>query len=481
MQDAVRGLEPRSLWKYFSDISSIPRESGNEAGMQAYLIAFAKEHNLEYIKDETGNIIIRKSAAAGFESKPSVALQGHMDMVCVKDEGIVHDFATDPLTLVRDGDILKAQGTTLGADNGIAVALMLSLLADKEAEHGPLEAIFTVEEETGLTGAFGLEERHIKSRHLLNLDSEEEGVFFIGCAGGIETRVVKAVTWKQPDSNAKAFLLTAAGMLGGHSGGEIHKQRANAIKVAARVLTRLSSFSLFSAEGGTKRNVIPSLAKFGFVIDAKNEALLSSTLQEVQAELDGEYEVSDPDLKITITEVAIPSKVVDEGESKAFITALYSAPHGVDAMSMSIPGIVETSTNLAIISLGEKGFKLIASHRSSILSSRDDVAKRFGAIFTLIGADVSFEGAYPSWKPNPHSKLTSFCAKAYKEYTQKEPTVTAIHAGLECGIINSRVPGMDSVSFGPKMWDAHSTKERISISSVAWLEGFTRHLLKIIE
>jgi len=204
-------------------------------------------------------------------------------------------------------------------------------------------------------------------------------------------------------------------------------------------------------------------------------------LNEVQAELSGEYEVSDPDLMISATEVAVPSKVVDEAESKAFITALYAAPHGVDAMSMSIVGIVETSTNLAILSLDDEGFKVIASHRSSILSSRDDVAKRFASIFSLIGSEVSFEGGYPSWKPNPKSKLTSFCAKAYEEYTGKEATITAIHAGLECGIINSRVPGMDSVSFGPKMWDAHSTKERVSISSVAWLEGFTRHLLKIIE
>ncbi|HPZ16169.1 MAG TPA: aminoacyl-histidine dipeptidase [Sphaerochaeta sp.] len=481
MQDAVRGIAPQSVWKYFSDISSIPRESGNEAGMQAYLTSFAKEHSLDYTVDGTGNVIIRKEAAPGFESKPSVALQGHMDMVCVKDEGVVHDFATDPLTLVRDGDILKAQGTTLGADNGIAVALILSILGDTEALHGPLEGIFTVEEETGLTGAFGLEERNIKSRLLINLDSEEEGIFYIGCAGGIETRVTKAVNWKETEQKAKAFLLTAGGMQGGHSGGEIHKQRANAIKAAARVLTHLPSFSLFSAEGGTKRNVIPSLAKFGFVIDAKDEQLLFDTLTQVQEELKSEYEYADPDLTLTLQEAEKPAMVVDRSESKQFITALYAAPHGVDAMSMSIPGIVETSTNLAIISLDKEHAKVIASHRSSILSSRDDVAKRFGAIFSLIGADVTFEGAYPSWKPNPHSKLTAFCAKAYEEYTGKEPVVTAIHAGLECGIINSRVEGMDSVSFGPTMWDVHSTKERISISSVAWLDGFTRHLLEIIE
>lgn len=481
MQDAVRGLEPQSLWKFFSDISSIPRESGNEAGMQAYLTSFAKEHDLDYTVDGTGNVIIRKNAAPGFETKPSVALQGHVDMVCVKDEGIVHDFSTDPLTLVRDGDILKATGTTLGADNGIAVALMLSLLSDKDALHGPLEAIFTVEEETGLTGAFGLEEKHIRSRLLLNLDSEEEGVFYIGCAGGIETRVTKAVNWQEPSQNTSAFVLTASGMQGGHSGAEIHKQRANAIKVAARVLTHLPSFALFSAEGGTKRNVIPSIAKLGFVIETNHVQRLKETLSQVQAELDDEYEYSDPDLTLSLQAVAMPSLVVEEKESKAIITALYSAFHGVDAMSMSIPGIVETSTNLAILALDENGLKVIASHRSSILSSRDDVAKRFGAIFSLIGAEVSFEGGYPSWKPNPNSRLTSFCAKAYKEYSGTEPTVTAIHAGLECGIINSRVPGMDSVSFGPTMWDAHSTNERVSISSVAWLEGFTRHLLEIIE
>lgn len=481
MQDAVQGLEPQSLWKYFSDISSIPRESGNEGGMQAYLIAFAQEHGLTYIKDKTGNIIIRKGATAGFETKPSVALQGHMDMVCVKDEGIIHDFATDPLTLVREGDILKAKGTTLGADNGIAVALMLSILSDSEAQHGPLEAIFTVEEETGLTGAFGLEEEHINSRLLLNLDSEDEGVFYIGCAGGIETRVTKTVTQRIPSPQSKAFLLSSNGMQGGHSGAEIHTQRANAIKAAARVLTALPSFALFRAEGGTKRNVIPSTATFGFVIDGSPEALLTETVQRVQAELSDEYEISDPQIMLTLTATELPDLVIDEGESKAFITALYAADHGVDAMSMSIPGIVETSTNLAILSFDGSLLKVIASHRSSILSARDDVARRFAAPFILIGSDVSFEGGYPSWKPDPSSKLAGFCAKAYEQYTGKKATITAIHAGLECGIINSRVGGMDSVSFGPKMWDAHSTKERVSISSVAWLDGFTRHLLKIIE
>ncbi|MFA5448045.1 MAG: aminoacyl-histidine dipeptidase [Sphaerochaeta sp.] len=481
MQDAVKGLEPISLWQYFSDISSIPRESGNEAGVRSYLLDFAKAKGLVAVVDEAGNVIIKKPAFPGYEAKPSVALQGHMDMVCVKDEGVEHDFTKDPLTLVRDGDILKAQGTTLGADNGIAVAMMLSILSDEKAEHGPLEAIFTVEEETGLTGAFALQQKDIDSRLLLNLDSEEEGVFYIGCAGGIETQVEKVVTWTAPAATAKAFTLTASGMAGGHSGAEIHKQRANAIKAAVRSLTNLDTLSIFSAEGGSRRNVIPSVAKIGFIVEASEVDSLQKAVAEAQNELTGEYELSDPNIVLTLEEVSLPAQSVDAKESKAMVTALYAAPHGVDAMSLSLEGVVETSTNLAILSLDEKGFSVIASHRSSVLSARDDVARRFGAIFSLIGAEVRFEGAYPSWKPNPDSALTGFCARAYEEYSGKKATITAIHAGLECGIINSRVAGMDSVSFGPNMWDVHSTAERLSISSTAWMEGFTRHLLKIIE
>lgn len=481
MQNAVKGLNRESLWRYFSEISDIPRESGNEEGVRQYLLSFANEHNLHAIVDSIGNVIIRKQAYKGFENRPSVALQGHMDMVCVKVEGSNHDFAKDPIKLVRDGDFLKADQTTLGGDNGIAIALVLDILSDPDCKHGPLEAIFTVDEETGLNGAFALDPKHVNSRLMLNLDSEEEGVLYIGCAGGIEVRSTLMVTWSKVGPSSKAFLLTANGMKGGHSGGEIHQQRANAIKVAARVLQQGPAFQVFKAEGGTKRNVIPSTCTVGLVVESKNVMQLKTLVEKVQAELRDEYEYSDGGLSISLVETDLPIKAVDQETSRRFFAAVYAAPHGVDAMSLSIPGIVETSSNLAIMRLQEDGFRVISSHRSSILSARDDIAHRFASVFTLLGAQVSFEGAYPSWKPNPKSELTHFCAKAYEEYSGKKPKITAIHAGLECGIINSRIEGMDSVSFGPDMYDVHSTKERLSISSVVRISDFTRHLLSIIE
>lgn len=480
MQDAVKGLKPQALWNYFSELSEIPRESGNEEGVRQYLLAFAKEHELEAVVDTIGNVIIRKNAYPGLEDRPSVALQGHMDMVCVKEAWSKHDFTKDPIELIKDGDFLKANGTTLGGDNGIAIALALDILADKEAKHGPLEALFTISEETGLTGAFHVEQDKIHSRLLINLDSEEEGVLYIGCAGGVEVEVTRSVEWESIPASYKAFTLTANGMMGGHSGGEIHKQRANAIKVAARALSKISSFMVFKAEGGTKRNVIPSLCSISIAVPSGDIETLKAFVSQTQQVLSDEYAINDPEIQLTLKETDLPEKAVKSEISKQFLTALYAAPHGVDAMSFRIPGIVETSSNLAILRLDEKAFRVTSSHRSSVLSARDDVARRFASVFTLAGAETTLEGAYPAWTPNPDSALTGFCAKAYEQYTGKKPEITAIHAGLECGIINSKIPGMDSVSFGPDMFDVHSTKERLSISSVERISGFTRHLLSII-
>ena len=481
MQEAVKGLKAQALWNYFSELSDIPRESGNEEGVRQYLLSFAKEHKLEAVVDAIGNVIIRKKAYAGFEKRPSVALQGHMDMVCVKEEGSNHDFTKDPIQLVRDGDFLKAKGTTLGGDNGIAIAMVMDILADKDCKHGPIEALFTVSEETGLTGAFNIEPDKVQSRLMINLDSEEEGVLYIGCAGGIEVNVSQKVSWEEIPSTYQGFTLTANGMLGGHSGGEIHKQRANAIKVVARALRDISTLRVFKAEGGTKRNVIPSVCSVGLAVSANEKEKLKALVSQTQQVLRQEFALSDGDIQLTLTEVSLPKLAVDEVTSKRFFTALYAAPHGVDAMSLSIPGIVETSSNLAILRLGEDGFSVVSSHRSSVLSCRDDIAMRFASIFNLCGAETKLEGGYPSWTPNPSSALTGFCAKAYEQYSGKKPKVTAIHAGLECGIINSKIPGMDSVSFGPDMYDVHSVKERLSISSVERISGFTRHLLSIIE
>ncbi len=481
MQEAVKGLEPQELWKYFSELSDIPRESGNEEGVRQYLVQFAKEHGLESIVDTIGNVIIRKKAYPGYEDRASVAMQGHMDMVCVKESWSNHDFTKDPIELVVDGDFLRANGTTLGGDNGIAIAIALEILADKDCKHGPLEGIFTISEETGLTGAFALEPENVQSRLLINLDSEEEGVIYIGCAGGIEVDVTLPVTWEQVPSAHSAFKLTANGMLGGHSGGEIHKQLANAIKVASRALSQIPTLQIFEAEGGTKRNVIPSVCTFSFIVADHQIETLKALVSQTQQILKEEYAISDPGIALTLEQVETPEKAVDVATSKKFITALYAAPHGVDAMSLTIPGIVETSSNLAIMRLEKDAFTVISSHRSSVLSARDDIARRFASVFQLAGAKVKMEGAYPAWTPDPSSALTGFCAKAYEEYSGKKPVITAIHAGLECGIINSRIPGMDSVSFGPDMFGVHSVKERLSISSVQRISGFTRQLLSIIK
>ena len=481
MNSAIKGLKPENLWNYFLQLSQIPRESGNEEGVRQFLLAFAKEHRLEAAVDDTGNVIIRKKAFPGFENRPSVALQGHMDMVCVKTPESKHNFLTDPIELVRKGDFIHAKDTSLGGDNGIAVAMALDILSDPTCEHGPLEAIFTVSEETGLNGAFGIEADLIQSRLLINLDSEEEGVLYIGCAGGIEVDAELNVQLVPVPQDYLAYTLSSGGMLGGHSGGEIHQQRANAIKVVARALAQVETKMLIAAQGGTKRNVIPSTCSITFAIPKTDKVAMEASIKATYRQVSEEYAISDPDLTLTLSPAILPPEAVEAKQSEAFIRSLYIAPHGVDAMSMTIPGIVETSSNLAILRYKGGVFTVISSHRSSILSSRDDVARRCAEALKSCGAKVSFEGAYPSWKPDPSSALTGFCAKAYEEYAGKKPVITAIHAGLECGIINSKIPGMDSVSFGPDMFDVHSVKERLSIPSVERISFFTRHLLSIIQ
>ncbi len=481
MQPLFEGLKNQDLWNYFYELSQIPRESGNEEGVRQFLLKFAKEHTLEAVVDTIGNVILRKKAYPGYEGRPSVALQGHMDMVCVKTEESDHDFATDPIHLVREGDTLRAKDTTLGGDNGIAVAMAMDILADPNAKHGPLEAIFTVSEETGLTGAFNIEKDLIQSRLLINLDSEEEGVLYIGCAGGLEVDAKLKADMQAIPADYEGFTLTASGLLGGHSGGEIHKQRANAIKAVARALSAVETKMLFAASGGSKRNVIPSLCSISFASPSSDAKTIGLAIRKCEKDLQEEYSISDPCIVLELRNADLPTKATSAKQSEAFIRSLYIAPHGVDAMSMTIKGIVETSSNLAILAFSEGVFSVTSSHRSSILSSRDDIAHRMGEAMKSGGSTVEYVGAYPSWKPNPDSKLTQFCAKAYEEYSGKKPQVTAIHAGLECGIINSKVPGMDSVSFGPNMHDVHSVKERLSLSSVERIMGFLRHLLSIIE
>jgi len=483
MTTTLDALKKKNLWKNFLELEQIPRESGNEAGVRQWLLSWAKAQGLEAFADETGNVFIRKEASKGYEHRSSVALQGHMDMVCVKRPGSTHDFKKDPIEVVVDGDCLHAKDTSLGGDNGIAIALILDILSDPSVNHGPLEAIFTISEETGLTGAYGLKEKEIHSRKLLNLDSEEEGILFIGCAGGKEVEGTLDVNMETIPLDWNAYTLSVDGLLGGHSGGEIDKQRANAIKLASRLLVELKHQMIFSLAGGTRRNVIPSACTVGFAVPEEEEPLLQDTLARLRAEVETEYRNTDPNIKLSLEKTDRPKLGASAKISKQFIRALFVAPHGVYAYETSkeLEGIVETSSNLAIVNLEGNQFKVITSHRSSILSRRDMVAKMCGEALLTAGMSVTYLGAYPAWLPDPKSKLAGFCAKAYKDYTGKEMKVTAIHAGLECGIINSTVKGMDSVSFGPQMYDVHSVNEHLSIASAERCDGFVKHLLSIIE
>lgn len=483
--DAIKGLKPENLWRYFYQLSQIPRESGNEEGMRQWLVTFAKEHGIRHAVDSAGNVIMYKEPATGYEQIPSVALQGHMDMVCVKTADSTHDFTKDPIELVRDGEFIRAKDTTLGGDNGIAIAMILDIFTDPSVKHGPLEAIFTISEETGLTGAFGLDASLIDSRRMLNLDSEEEGVVYIGCAGGIEVDATLKAELVEPPAHWETWTLRVDHMLGGHSGGEIHKQRGNAIKLAARTLHQINGLTpvmLALLQGGTKRNVIPSICDAVFFAPASAHGDIEKAAQAIQDAVSIEYGVADPNATITVAcKGAAEGKAMEINQSHRFIDALFIAPHGVDAMSMTIPGIVETSSNLAIVTYENGEYHVVSSHRSSILSARDDVAARMGAALATSGADVSFEGAYPSWTPNPDSAMAKFCAEAYGQLTEKKPVVTAIHAGLECGIINSKIPGMDSVSLGPDLFGVHSVDEKLSIPSTERTAAFVKQLLAIIK
>ncbi len=481
MSDA---LFEKNLWKYFKDISDIPRESGNEEGVREYLLSFAEKHGFEALKDATGNIIMKVPATIGKEGVAPLAFQGHMDMVCVKGEDSTHDFLSEGIHLIHEDDTLRGDNTTLGADNGIALALMLDLFTDEKAAHGPLEGIFTIEEETGLTGAFGLEAAMVESRRLINLDSEEEGIFYIGCAGGNEVDGDFSFNPETLPEQVRQYDITISGLLGGHSGAEIHTQRGNAIKLMARLLHSLEkdhTFRLISINGGVRRNVIPGTCRVSIATDSQLSTLNADT-ELIMNQLKQELSIADPSLAFTLKESEHRElKGMSIEESRALVRSLLLAPHGVLRMSEALEGVVETSANLAIISTEGNHVHMVSSHRSSIGSSRNYAADLSEAAFSTSGAQVTRSGAYPAWTPDPSSPLAAFCAEAYRSSMKKEPVITAIHAGLECGIINDRIEGMDSVSLGPDLEGVHSVNEKVSISSSERVAAFIRHLCSIVE
>ncbi len=484
MDNAILNFKPSRLWYYFAEILKIPRPSKKEEKITSYLRTFGEKHQLETIQDEIGNILIRKPATKGKENTTPVVLQSHMDMVCEKNNDIVHDFDNDPIQARIEGDWVKATGTTLGADDGIGIAAQLAILEATDIEHGPLECLFTMDEESGLTGATELKADLLKSKILLNLDSEDEGQLFFGCAGGKDTNIELPFTLEETPQNTVAYTVEIKGLLGGHSGDEIHKRLGNANKILNRFLWENSqrmSLRLAHFDGGNLRNAI---AREAFAIVAIPE----TTIEEFEKAaanyfsiLKSEYKVSDPGVDFSIKRTDSPKQVIDMQSQKNLLNSLYACPHGVIAFSAEIPDFIETSTNLAAIKTKETFFKITTSQRSSVESAKDDVANMVRSVFELAGARIEHTGGYPGWQPNPNSKIVAATVKSYKNLFGTEPEVLAIHAGLECGLIGDTYPEMDMISFGPTIKGAHSPDERLHIESTIKFWDLLIDVLKNIK
>lgn len=480
----IKDLEPSIVWKYFYEITQVPRPSKKEGKIIAYLLDFAQKHNLDVKKDDAGNVLITKPATKGYENLPTVILQGHVDMVCEKNNGTEHDFDNDPIETYVDGDWLKAKGTTLGADNGLGVAASLAILASDDIEHGKLECLFTVDEETGLTGAYALGKDFLTGDILINLDTEEEGELYIGCAGGKGTNAT--FTYEQADvpMNQFWFKLEVKGLNGGHSGSEIHKGLGNANKILNRflwILSRKIHVYLASIQGGNLHNAIAREASAVVGIPIRDKDEVVAMLNVFIAQIEDELKVVDPNVKIQIESTDQPEFVFDDKTTAGLINSICVCPHGVLAMSQDIPGLVEASTNLASVKMKENNTIVIGtSQRSSTESLKNYAANMVNAAFTMGGAVVVHGEGYPGWKPNPHSPILEVVKESYKKLYSVEPEVKAIHAGLECGLFLEKYPHLDMVSCGPTITDAHSPAEQVNIPSVAKWWPFLLDVLKSI-
>jgi dipeptidase D len=482
MSSAITGLKPEAVWRYFAAISQIPRCSKSEKRISQYIADKAEELGLEARRDKYLNVVVSKPASPGREDTPSICLQGHLDMVCEKNKETVHDFENDPIEIVREGNVLTADGTTLGADNGIAVATNLAIMEDSSLDHGPLEFLFTVDEETGLTGAGNLSKGFLASKTLINLDSEEEGALYVGCAGGRDTNATWKLTFMRAPSGSVPMRLRVGGLIGGHSGLEIDKGRGNAIKTLARVLFALDEVGarLGAVEGGNKRNAIPREAEALVFVPKDKVRKATAIVKKFDAMIKAELATVDPDLLIELQRGSDVDerRVIKKDDQKRIVQTLLALPHGVTKMSADIPGLVETSTNVAVIHTTKSSIELETSQRSSVASEIEEIVQTVASILGLGGAKVTEEAGYPGWKPDMDSPILKLAISTYKEMYGVEPEVKAVHAGLECGIIGEKYPGMDMVSFGPTLEGVHSPDEKIYIDSV---EKYWEFLLGILK
>jgi len=482
MSVAIEGLKPELVWKHFAAIARIPRCSKNEAAVAQYVLDAAKHLALVARQDKHGNVVVKKPATPGKENFRSLALQGHLDMVCEKNADKVHDFSKDPIELVRKDNTLMANGTTLGADNGIAVAANLAIMESSDIEHGPLELVFTVDEETGLTGAANLEPDFLESRTLLNLDSEDEGELYVGCAGGRNTTGFWRFDFEKAPPKSVAQTVWVKGLRGGHSGVEIDKGRGNSIKILNRVLIALSELSarVSSINGGNKSNAIPREAEALIFLPKNKIAQAQEIVGRHNEMIRAEIPSVEPDLVISLAErdSARKGRVLPKALQRRILRTLSAMPHGVTKMSADISWLVETSTNLAVVRTEKKQVVVTTSQRSSVASEFDEICESVKAVFELGKAKVESTDGYPGWKPNMNSSILKVARDTYQALFGKEPEVKAVHAGLECGIIAERFPGMDMVSFGPTLRGVHSPDEVIYIDTV---EKFWKFLLGILK
>ena len=485
MTEVLKDLQPLDVFKYFEKLSQIPRCSGNEKEVSDYLVSFARENNLEYVQDSALNVVIRKKASLGYENSPAVVLQGHMDMVCEKDANIVHDFTKDQLKLRIIDDKVYATGTTLGADNGIAVAMGLALLASNEYQHPAIELLVTTSEETGMDGAFALDPKNINGRILINIDSEEEGTILVSCAGGVTAKTSIPIKFEPVNEKLVQYLIKIRGLMGGHSGMEIDKERGNSNKLMGRILMNIISetdIRLSSINGGSKHNAIPRETDAVILVKAEDSTIVEKKISEYDEIFKNELRTPDPDIRLEFEVLSpIPSHMLTKESTDNVINYLYLIVNGVTSMSMDIDGLVESSLNLGIVTSYEDRVEFISSIRSSVKSLKEELFKKILVTAKINGGSVTSESDYPEWAYNPNSKIRTIFENVYEKMYGKKPHISAIHAGLECGLFSEKFGELDAISFGPNLYDVHTPNENMSISSVQRSWEFLLEVLKNIK
>ncbi len=481
MNEAIRNLEPKEVWNHFTDLNAVPRASKKEERVIQFMKDFGAKLNLETIEDEVGNVIIRKPATNGMEDRKPIVMQSHLDMVHQKNNDTDFDFNTQGIEMYVDGDWVRAKGTTLGADNGLGVATIMAILASKDISHPALEALFTIDEETGMTGAMGLKGGLLKGEILLNLDTEEDDEIGVGCAGGIDVTAKGAYKQVNPELDTVGFKIILKGLQGGHSGMDIHKGLGNANKLMNRILFALQYLvEISEIKGGSLRNAIPRESEVWVAVSQKNLKNFETVFNSIKQDIKTEYAQLEPTISISFEKASQPSKVMSLNDQSILVNTVYGIHNGVFRMSPAIEGLVETSNNVAKIVVENGEIKVECLTRSSVESSKQDLAQTLKAVFNLAGYDVTFSGAYPGWAPNMDSPILKVMDSLYEKLNGEKAHVAACHAGLECGILGQNYPEMDMISFGPTIKGAHSPDERASISSTQKFWSFVKEILKEI-